>query len=298
MARLLSDLSGLESFDCTDSAGISARWERWLRAFELFAAGKGVTNVEQKKALLLHTAGMNVQDIYFTLTEETDEEASVYELATRALNNFFKPQANVPYERLCFREMSQLPNETVDQFVTRLRQKAQTCEFGDNTAVEEQIRDQVISKCSSHNLRLKLLQKGGTLTLANLRDVARAMEQSERQARAIEGTPEEVNKVTVKTGQARQYYKKEGGKSQVTCFACGREGHKVKDPRCPAIGKHCRYCKGFGHFEKVCRKKKGQKNNSGNARPDGRRREVRQVQGNDVQESGMTEYAFSVHDIL
>ena len=52
-----------------------------------------------------------------------------------------------------FREMSQLPSETVEQFVTRLRQKAQSCEFGDASAVDEQIRDQVISKCLSHNIR-------------------------------------------------------------------------------------------------------------------------------------------------
>ena len=65
----LSDAQGLKPFDCSETAGISARWERWPRAFELFATEKGVKNVDQKKALLLHTAGLNVQDIYFTLTK-------------------------------------------------------------------------------------------------------------------------------------------------------------------------------------------------------------------------------------
>ena len=138
----LSDAQGLKPFDCSETAGISACWERWLRAFELFATGKGVKNVHQKnfKALLLHTAGLNVQDIYFTLTKEGGSDS----------------YQNVPHERLCFRETSKLANETVKQFVTRLRQKAQTCEFGDAATVDEQIRDQVISKCSSHELRRKL----------------------------------------------------------------------------------------------------------------------------------------------
>ena len=188
----------------------------------------------------------------------------------------------MPYERLCFREMNQLPNETLDQFVTRLRQKAQKCEFVDTTAVDEQIRDHVISKCSSHNLRLKLLQKGRGLTLAQLKDIARAMEQSERQARTIEGKSEEINKVTVET-------RRDGGRSQFTCFSCGREGHKAKDPRCPAIGKQCRKCKGTGHFEKVCRSKPS----------DGRRHNVRQVQGDNDNDDddptpGMDKYAFSI----
>ena len=121
----LSDAQGLKPFDCSETAGISARWERWLRAFELFATGKGVKNFDQKKALLLHTAGLNVQDIYFTLTEEGGSD--IYQKAKATLNKYFKPQANVSYERLCFRETSQLANETVEQFVTRLRQKTQTC---------------------------------------------------------------------------------------------------------------------------------------------------------------------------
>ena len=139
---------------------------------------------------MLHTAGLNEQDIYFTLTEE--EGSDSYQKAKATLNKYFKPQANVPYERLCFRETSQLANETVEQFVTRLRQKAQTCEFGDAATVDEQIRDQVISKCLSHELRRKLFRKGRNLTLPQLREIARSMEESEKQAPSIEGGGGEV----------------------------------------------------------------------------------------------------------
>ena len=100
--------------------------------------------------------------------------------AKTTLNKYFKPQANVPYERLCFRETSQLPNETVEQFVTRLSQKAQACEFGDAATVDEQIRDQVICKCLSHEFLRKLIQKGRNLTLPQLREIARSIEESEK----------------------------------------------------------------------------------------------------------------------
>ena len=91
----LSDTQGLKPFDCSQTAGISARWKRWLRAFELFATGKGVKNVDQKKASLLHTSELNVQDIYFTLTEEGGSDS--YQKVKATLNKCFKPQANVPY---------------------------------------------------------------------------------------------------------------------------------------------------------------------------------------------------------
>ena len=41
--------------------------------------------------------------------------------------------------------------------------------------IDEQIRDQVIEKCVSISLRCKLLEKGKTLTLETVRDMARAM---------------------------------------------------------------------------------------------------------------------------
>ena len=94
---LVKRCTRLKPFDCSETAGISARWERWLRASELFATGKGVKNVDQKKALLLHTAGLNMQDIYFTFTEEGGSDS--YQKAKATLNKYFKPQANVPYQR-------------------------------------------------------------------------------------------------------------------------------------------------------------------------------------------------------
>ena len=87
---------------------------------------------------------MSVQDIFFTLPEET-EGTNVFVKAISALNKHFKPQAKVPYERLVFRETKQSVSETVEQYITRLRQKAHTCEFGETS--EEQIRDQVIREC-------------------------------------------------------------------------------------------------------------------------------------------------------
>ena len=221
--------------------------------------------------------------------------------AKATLNKYFKPQANVPYERLCFRETSQLANETVEQFVTRLRQKTQTCEFGDAATVDEQIRDQVISKCLSHELRRKLLQKGRNLTLPQLREIARSMEESEKQARSIEGgsgeVRSEVNSVSGKTN-----YKGNASARKVKCFCCGYTGHKANDRRCPARGKQCRKCNGSGHFEAVCKTKEKQTSGRGAGgphKPDVGKRgaayHVRQVETEGTQGDDC-EYAFGILD--
>ncbi|CAG2193248.1 unnamed protein product [Mytilus edulis] len=258
---LLPDVSGIQNFDISDSTGLSARWKRWLRAFQLFAAGKGVTDVDQKYALLLHTAGMNVQDIFFTLPEGAGEGA--YEKAVSALDAYFTPLSNAPYERSIFRSMIQSSSETIEQYITRLRQRADTCDFGNQNAIDERIRDQIIDKCLSHHLRRKLLEKGRTLTLANVRSIAKAMEDSERQAKSIEGQGQ-VNMIQSKGKQYGKNSFNSGNKSfnsgnkstcTATCYSCGREGHIRTDPSCPARGKKCRKCKIVGHFDKVCKTK-------------------------------------------
>ena len=75
--------------------------------------------------------------------------------------------------RHSFRSMPKELNETIEQYITRLRMKAETCEFTD---VDEQIQDQVVEKCASHHPRRKLLEKERVLTLQQIRDIARALE--------------------------------------------------------------------------------------------------------------------------
>jgi len=83
------------------------------------------------KALLLYYGGMELQDVYFKLPEppESGEGETVFTVAMDQLHQHVTPQVNVPYEIYLFRNMAQLPTESIDQFVTRLRQKADYCQF-------------------------------------------------------------------------------------------------------------------------------------------------------------------------
>ena len=82
--------------------------------------------------------------------------------------------------------MTQLPTESVEQFVTRLGKNADCCEFGETA--DENIRDQVIEKCLSNRLRRKLLERRRNLALNDLQTIARAMEASDRQAGNMENS--------------------------------------------------------------------------------------------------------------
>ena len=125
------DVGSLVSFDTKgDPRGISQRWKKWKRSFKLYLAGKGVTDDAQKRALFLHAAGVDVQEIYFTLVGE--DEITTFEDTMKELDDYFVPKANVPFERHLFRQISQASDETADQFVCKLRQRAASCDFGES----------------------------------------------------------------------------------------------------------------------------------------------------------------------
>ena len=65
------------------------------------------------------------------------------------------------------RQLSQEEDESIDKFVTRLREVANRCDFH---SIDREIKDQIVQKC----LRRKALRED--LSLANLVNAARAME--------------------------------------------------------------------------------------------------------------------------
>ena len=136
------------------------------RAFHLYVTSKGVTNQAQKVALLLHSGGMELQDIYYTLAPEDEAQNKL----DNCLSNYFTPKVNAPFERHGFRQMVQLEGETIDQFVCSLRQKVVSCEFD---KLDEAIPDQLIEKCRDPELRRKFLEQAQDGTLTVLQDVAR-----------------------------------------------------------------------------------------------------------------------------
>lgn len=272
------DKSGLQPFACyTEPATLGPRWTRWLTSFELYADGQGLILTEdasevrqqRRRALLLHLAGPDVQDIFSTLPNTG--AATDYTAAVDALNTYFVPQVNTAFARQTFHKLCQKQGENVQQFSTRLRQTARDCAFGVET--DNQIRDAILSKCTSDYVRRKLLEEGRGLTLARTLELASQCERIEEQMAAMslsdgQRETETVHRVTQKGGKYAKTrgksMNKEEGKSERKCYRCGYADHMGKDPKCPARGQTCHKCNGKDHFSKMCRTKGSKKQNVNN----------------------------------
>lgn len=101
---MVVEVGGLQPFQVKgDPYSISQRWRKWKRAFELYVLGKGIASDSQKHSFLLHTAGLEVQDVYFTLV--LDGEDKDYPTTLKVLDDYFIPKA-----KCTFRETLVSPN--------------------------------------------------------------------------------------------------------------------------------------------------------------------------------------------
>jgi hypothetical protein len=222
------------------------RWEVWKRDFELIMEANKIKGSD-RKVWLLAQGGPDIQRLNAFLPpyndegdKETGSEASKdeYEKLILRLDAYFKPKVLFVLERAKFRELVQNQNERVDSFIVRLREQGAKCNFGD--CLDIMIIDQVIAKCRSEKLRERLKEKDFSLT--KVQTIAASFELQETDSISS------VNRVEMR---------EKGRVSDTrTCFSCGRIGHISTSDKCPAKGKRCRKCNGFGHFENRCRKRK------------------------------------------
>ena len=252
------DLPPMGRFDPhSDSASLATRWEQWLKRFNIYLRAGKITDKTQQRALLLYMAGPEVQTIFETLTDTGNDDD--FKTAVEKLSEYFMPKKNIEYEIYTFRQARQSADETLDQYHTRLRKLATTCEFAD---ADREIKMQIIQSCASSRLRKKAL-RDSTLTLNALLAEGRSIEVTERQAAGIEkslatikldepGPSETDDSLNAIRSQPRRQSLPREEKPKRKCYYCGLD-YPHKTNGCPAEGKECSLCHKMNHFARVCK---------------------------------------------
>ncbi|KAJ8044320.1 hypothetical protein HOLleu_07045 [Holothuria leucospilota] len=114
------------------------QWENYCIATKL--------NEKEEKirvATLLSVMGKECFRLFQNL-DMPEENRKKEDQIKEALQKYFEPTRNVIYERYKFNTADQLPNEGIDEYVTRLRHLSKSCDFGALT--DDLIRDRIVFK--------------------------------------------------------------------------------------------------------------------------------------------------------
>ncbi|XP_050059725.1 uncharacterized protein LOC126551010 [Aphis gossypii] len=230
-----------------------SNWEKWKRSIMIFILSQNITKDTQKQAIILHRGGQELQDIFFSIPEHGNppDGTTTFQHTINLLDQHFIPKVNPVFERHVFRKIRQEANESVGQFISKLRQQVAKCGFAD---ADTEMCDQIIEHCTSDELRRKLLEKNN-LSLSEIIEEAKRFELVVQQADTLgKNEKEMVNKVT--KYEKKKHYKMEKLKTRrKACYRCGNENHFKNDPSCLAKDKKCGRCGLIGHFKAYCRTK-------------------------------------------
>ena len=125
------------------SGNVQDNWNKFKQRFELYLTATGMSDKpEQRKvALFLTMAGPEALEVYNTFTFTEDERNKLQPILDK-FEAHCSPPTNETYERYLFRCRMQQEGETIEQFITDLKTKAQLCNFKD--LQDSLIRDQIV----------------------------------------------------------------------------------------------------------------------------------------------------------
>jgi len=135
-------------------------------------------------AMFLSAIGDEGLHVFNTFKFEPEEDKDKIEAVKAKFKDYCSPRKNVVFERFQFWKCSQAPGEAIDGFVTTLRLRAKTCEFGDQE--ESLIRDRVVLGCTDSRLQERLLREPD-LSLTKALQLCRTAEATAEQMKLIRG---------------------------------------------------------------------------------------------------------------
>ena len=232
----MSALPSFPPFSVHENAP-DVRWKKWKSRLDNLLLAMGVKDdKERRRALLLHYAGEEVNEIFETLPNTGND----YDTAVTKLTEYFSPKKNTEFEVYKFWQAKQEAGETIDTYHTRLRLLSLTCEFA---ATDKEVKSQIIQGCASTRLRRRALRED--MTLEELIKLERSMKIADKQAAEIENAEKfvDVNAMRKRRTVPRFMEKQKVSSSKdartnENFFRCGGPfPHQYG--KCPAKGKAC-----------------------------------------------------------
>ncbi|XP_035676225.1 uncharacterized protein K02A2.6-like [Branchiostoma floridae] len=229
-------------------------------AFKTFL--KDATDEEKVSYILLLAGddGLEIRNSWELSPEQEKDPKKILEKFEKHL----EPKTNHRIFRYEFQSMKQRPEESISDYMARLKNVADKCNFKDKTEKDGRLLDQMIWGCAYKKVQKTLIGKHELTLAAAVKEAVQhestekcmttltiSTQAKEAKVDAISNrkhTPSSKQKASHKPPQKQ-------GSTSKTCRNCGTE-HEFNDKKkCPANGSTCHGCGKPNHWRKMCRSK-------------------------------------------
>jgi hypothetical protein len=142
----MDPLRYLQQFDCEDE-DVGTRFNTYVGQLQRAFRIRRVTDDSEKQDIMCVAAGEKLTAIHESLHEEGDS----FEQTVAKIQAHFNPTISARGNTLKFRTTNQNESESFEEFVTRLRERAARCNFGER--LEAELCEQLISGCKDQKLK-------------------------------------------------------------------------------------------------------------------------------------------------
>ncbi|CAM1327689.1 Uncharacterised protein r2_g3669 [Pycnogonum litorale] len=92
----------ISPFEVNPKHTAGARWDRYVRRFDIFLESENVKDDARRKAKLLYLAGEDIYDVYYNQVQSltVPPGMSEYDFIKNQISSYFTPRRNVEFEIL------------------------------------------------------------------------------------------------------------------------------------------------------------------------------------------------------
>ena len=244
-------------------------WSQYQERLQQLFVVNETTDEDKKKAPLLSVCGRECYHLLSNLAHPDKPSAKSYDELCRLLQDYVEPKPSEIVERFKFFNVVRKPEESVTEFMARLRRAAKYCNF-DGTC-DTMLRDWLVCGVNNDHIQRHLLEQK-TLDLQGALAMALADEAAQTNLRELQKTSNaavfasgrEAQSITVgvaasgdtgaecaKTNAVRRGQDSEKWEGSADCFRCGG---RHKPDSCRFRSAECHRCGRRGHIQRKCPK--------------------------------------------
>ncbi|XP_029171482.1 uncharacterized protein LOC114940879 [Nylanderia fulva] len=226
-----------------------SNWHSWKEDFIIFMKVTGYINKPNdiRANLLKNRIGKIGIDAIQKMSFDKPEDKDDMDILIAKLEEFFNPPKNEAYERYQFFTRDKKQNETIEQYINILKDKAKTCNF--NELTDSIIRDKIILNTQDKILRKKFFE-ANKLNLQQLVAIYNDYNINIEKMKQVTKETTESTKAPYKVDTTSSTQKLPiNNIAKKKCWRCNTQHPQGK---CPAWGSKCTKCGDVNHFTQCC----------------------------------------------